>query len=306
MDFHVSAAEAGQKIIKYLLKNSDGTKVFLFKLFRKGLITVNGLKADQAQVLREGDVVSSPQLTRPAPRRKFLSVSRKISVIFENENLIVVDKDNATVVHAGESDYRGSLLEMVKAYLYRKNESYDSVVPVHRIDRNTKGVVIFAKNGAFGKKLHALFKYGLVDKTYQAILIGSLKKTLFIEADVIVAGESRPVTVKNLKCSETVPDKKAWLENTYRNSTTLSATILKPLRRDDTKGHTWAEVTIWTGRHHQIRAIAAAAGFPVAGDKKYLGRTRNLASNLRGQELICKRIAIEELGLTFESKYSLF
>lgn len=227
-------------------------------------------------------------------------------MVFENENLIAVDKDNATVVHAGESDYRGSLLEMVKAYLHGKNEPYDAVVPVHRIDRNTKGVVIFAKNSAFGKKLHALFKYGLVDKTYQALLIGALEKTLFIEADVIVAGESRPVTVKNLKCSETVPDKKTWLENTYRNSTTLSATILKPLGWDDATRTTLADITIWTGRHHQIRAVAAAAGFPVAGDKKYLGRKHVAASGMDGQELICKRIAIEELGLTFESKYSLF
>jgi 23S rRNA pseudouridine955/2504/2580 synthase len=305
MDFHVSASESGQKIVKFLLKNSDGSKVFLFKLFRKGLIAVNGQKADRTRELREGDVVSSRYLTGANRKPKFQSVSRRISVLFENENLIAIDKDDATVVHAGESDYKNSLLEIVKAYLHRKNEPYSAVVPVHRIDRNTKGVVIFAKNETFAKRLHYLFKNSLVDKTYEAILVGKLYKKLFIEGDIVSVGESAPVQVKNLKYSDTIPDKNQWLDNNYRTSTTLSATIMKPIRYEKNECFTIAEITIWTGRHHQIRAIAHAIGFPIVGDKKYFKAGAVDVEGRTGQELICKRIGIPDLGLSVESRYSL-
>jgi 23S rRNA-/tRNA-specific pseudouridylate synthase len=272
MEFSVSAQEQGQKIAKYLLKHSDGSKIFLFKLFRKGLIKVNGRKIDRQYELNEGDVISAFHLTGANRQRKFQNVSRNLSVLFENAHVIAIDKDGETEVHAGESDYRNSLLEMVKSYLCRKNEPYTSVVPVHRIDRNTKGVVLFAKNEDYGKKLCAAFKNGQVDKTYQALLIGKLSKTLFAEGDIVRISDARPVQVKNLVVSENIPDKKQWMKTKYTTSTTLSATSIKPVGYGTNDRTTIADVTIWTGRHHQIRAIACAIGFPIGATKNIINR----------------------------------
>jgi 23S rRNA pseudouridine955/2504/2580 synthase len=305
MEFHVSVRDEGQKITKYLLKNSDGSKIFLFKLFRKGLIKVHGNKVDQTYILKNGDIISASHLKEPDADRKFRSVLQTFVVLFENDNLIAVDKNGDTEVYAGEKDYKNSLLEMVKSYLYRKNEPYSAVVPVHRIDRNTKGVVVFAKNEESAKKLNALFKISLVGKTYEALLTGKLTKPLFVEADIIRINETKPVQVKNVVVLEKPPEKSTWMKAKYPVSSTLSATIIRPIRYVENRNVTVTEISIWTGRHHQIRAVTQALGFPVVGDRKYFdGNKKSDFQNSR-QELICKRITIEDLGLSFESRYSI-
>lgn len=185
-ELHCASSSNGQKLMKYLLKTTDATKIFLYKLFRKGAIKVNGVPVDQTCVLKEGDVISFPLLRVDGKiKNKFRSVSRDLDVLYENDMMIAVDKNDSTLVHAADSEYKNSLLEMVKSYLYHHNQPYTEVCPVHRIDRNTRGVVLFAKDLEAAKKINALFKNGEVEKTYTALLIGKIFKTMFFEADIV-------------------------------------------------------------------------------------------------------------------------
>jgi 23S rRNA pseudouridine955/2504/2580 synthase len=305
-ELRCTGAESGQKLLKHLLRTTDGTKIYLYKLFRKGDIKVNGRAVDQAYVLQDGDTVSFSRLrVGTRAKHKFQGISRDLSVLHEDDLVIAVDKDESTIVHAAGSDYQNSLLEKVKAHLYRKGRPHGEVCPVHRIDRNTRGVVLFAKNNEAAKKVNALFKSGEVEKTYQALLEGKIYKPGFVEADIIRSEDKNSVQVRNLRSSTLIPDKKQWLESKYRHSTTLSGTVIRPIGYIDDNRFTITEITIWTGRHHQIRAIAKAIGCPMAGDKKYFASGRDRDGEKTGQELICKRIVIEKLGLCIESRYSI-
>jgi 23S rRNA-/tRNA-specific pseudouridylate synthase len=305
-ELHCAPAQSGQKLLKHLLKTTDGTKIYLYKLFRKSAIKVNGSAVDQSYVLKGGDVISFSGLRVAGEmKNKFHGVSRDIAVLYEDDQVIAVDKNDCTLVHAAESEYKNSLLEMVKAYLYRNSKPYAEVYPVHRIDRNTRGVVVFAKSNEAAKKVNVFFKNGEVEKTYEAVLIGKIFKPVFVEGDIIRVDERNSVQVKNVRSSAVIPDKKQWLELKYRHSNTLSGTVIKPVGHLENNRYTIAEITIWTGRHHQIRAIAKAIGCPMAGDKKYFISGYGKDEEKTGQNLICKRIHIEKLGLTVESRYSI-
>ncbi len=326
MELKINSSESGQKLLKYLLRKTDGSKVFLYKMFRKRNVKVNGLAADQNYLTKSGDIVYMPGVRENINNNKFRNVEPDIMVLYLDENLAAIDKDEDTLVHGAKGiQYRDTLVEKLKSYLYYNKEPYDFVIPLHRIDRNTRGVVLFARNFETSKKYSQLFKEGKITKIYHVLLNGILEKTLFIEADIIRFGneedEYNKVEVKNLSISEKIPSKKEWLEMKYSKSKSISATLIRPV--SFATGRTKAEVTIWTGRHHQIRAICEAIGFPVAGDKKYCARKQyqglknkiphskikgNLSAPViepKSQALICKKMIIEEIGLTIESRQSL-
>ena len=299
MEFKISSSESGQKLLKFLLRKTDGTKVLLYKLFRKGAIKVNGISVSHSSVINEGDIISLNGLKTIADNR-FKDVLSDLSVLYKDKDLIAVDKDENTLVHSAPGLlYSETLLERVKAYLYRNNEPYEFLVPVHRIDRNTRGIVLFARNFETSKKINEYFKAGLVTKVYNAILEGILAERLFIEADIKREINNNRVTVENLNIISNIPDKMLWVNKRYKNSKTISATIIRPIGNNSR--NTMAEIIIWTGRHHQIRAICEAIGHPVSGDKKY-SKNRNGT----GQSLLCKRLVIEEMNLFIESKQEIF
>jgi 23S rRNA pseudouridine955/2504/2580 synthase len=276
----------------------------LYKLFRKGDIKVNGRAVDQTYALQDGDVVSFSRLRMESrARNKFRGVSRDLCVLYEDDLVIAVDKDDSTIVHAAGSEYQNSLLERVKAHLYRNHRPHAEACPVHRIDRNTRGVVLFAKNSEAAKKVNALFKNGEVEKTYEALLDGKIIKPIFVEADIIRGGDKNAVEAKNLRSSTIIPEKQQWLESKDRHSNTLSGTVIRPIGYVENNRFTAAEISIWTGRHHQIRAIAKALGHPMVGDKKYFMPGRGRDEEQSGQQLICKRIFIEKMGLRIESRH---
>lgn len=307
MERTITAAESGQKILKFLLKSSDGTKIFLFKLFRKGDIKVNGKRVERDYELNSGDVVSSRQLLDSVKTGGFQNVRSDIAVLFEDAHVIAVDKDDNTLVHAAHGEaYQDTLLERVKAYLYKKGEDHTTVAAVHRIDRNTKGVVVFAKNNTAAKLMNEQFREGLVTKTYEALLWGKLEKSLFAEADIHRSQGENGVTVSGLVKSIVIPDKSDWLKQKYQDSATVSATVFRPVRFLEASGQTIASVAIWTGRHHQIRAVAQALGYPLVGDRMYPGaQMKQQQAGVGGQVLICKRIEMENPAYCFESRYQI-
>lgn len=298
MEITVSPSEEGQKILKYLLRRTDGSKVFLFKLFRKGRIRLNGRRAADDDVLRAGDTVSCPELDRfdkPEATTKGGNVYQPV-ILFEKNGIIAIDKPAGLLSHpapGGDAD----ALTLMRGFLSdREGVSANSLFlePAHRLDRGTAGVLLFASSYESARSLANAFHEGSALKTYRALLDGSLAESMFIQADIFreANGSSR---AENVRISGQAPDRASWLTGTYAASSAASATVVRPL--ETRISHTLAEIDIWTGRHHQIRVVCSAAGHPLSGDRRYGGSFRE-----GGFSLVCRRIAIPELGFEAESR----
>ena len=141
-----------------------------------------------------------------------------------------------------------------------------------------------------------------IDKTYRARLIGSLPGPLFIEA-LIERGSHRRVRVSIIRTTPEFPEKAAWF-NANRTSTTISATWIRPI--DYRNEETLAEIDLWTGRHHQIRAVCEAIGHPIFGDRRYnrvkgLKRLKNSREGFSIHDLTCITLRIPDWGIEVHS-----
>ena len=193
----------------------------------------------------------------------------KKRILFENDELIIVDKPEDTIVHGETGDSR-MLLEQVRSYLETKNkESVLFLAPANRLDRNTKGPVVFAKTRKMAGQLRRLFSQCKVNKIYHAEITGILESPVFVEADIIQGSHTR-VTVENLKCIyENFPNKEDWFYTRDSDSETFSGTLIKPISTSTEGNSTFVEIHPWTGRKHQIRVICQEIGHRIVGDKKY-------------------------------------
>ena len=231
-----------------------------------------------------------------------------LKILFENDRIIAVDKDRGTAVHGGESIPREeTLLYQVKQYLGSQPD--DFVTPAHRLDRNTRGPVLFVKDRETMAVLTRAFARGEARKTYSALLEGRVSVPLFIEADIVKSRHKKSV-VKNLKIlTEEMPAKEAWLAAKDPKSVTISGTVVRPIA--DYGDTTLCSIEIWTGRYHQIRAVCEAVGHPVCGDNKYNHDPRfyyNRRTNPDypdNQMLLCKTLELPSLGIFLTSGFYL-
>jgi len=299
LELCVTPSEEGQKVLKYLLRKSDGTKVFLYKLFRRKKILVNKIQVKPDYILKSGDIVSSENLKEHSLKDKFKGISKRISILYMDKDIIAVDKDADISVHPdGKTGFENVLLEQLKAFLFSKGEDYSFLAPVHRIDKDTRGVTLFARNFETARMLGEDFKSGNIIRIYLCLLEGILKKPIFVEADIIHSEKSRRVKVINKKINENIPDRDEWINKTFTLSKTISGTCFYPEKIIN--GKTLCKIEIFSGRHHQIRAISSAIGFPLSGDRIYGNQTQN-----KKQALVCKRMIIKRKNLIIESRFNI-
>lgn len=238
-------------------------------------------------------------------------IKNPIIVLYESEDVIIIDKDKEVPVHGGQGiDESCTLLYKVNEYLtQRYNKAPDFIAPMHRIDMNTRGPVLFAKNWAIAKVINQAFSKGEIHKTYLALLEGRLEKPLFIQADILKNSHKRAL-VKSLKVLDSgFPTRVDWLREKDQTSKTISATVIKPVELyQDT---TLCDVDIWTGRYHQIRAVSEAAGYPLCGDTKYnhnpsFHNRRVTNKNYPDRQmLLCRTLEVPCLNLTVSSTFTL-
>jgi 23S rRNA pseudouridine955/2504/2580 synthase len=254
----VGAGESGQRIDNFLLRELKGVpRSHVYRLLRRGEVRVNGRRAKAEQRLEDGDEVRLPPVrvaTRETPGRvpDALRAAVRAAVIHEDERILALDKPSGLAVHGGSGLSFGAI-EVLRA-----ERPGSELELVHRLDRDTSGVLVVAKDRASLRGLHALLREGKVEKTYLALLKGrwSLGKKR-IDAPLktnIRQGGERMVKVD-------VAGKDA-------------ASTFKPSRGFGARA-TLVEVEIHTGRTHQIRVHAAFAGHPIAGDDKYGDREFN-------------------------------
>jgi 23S rRNA-/tRNA-specific pseudouridylate synthase len=283
----ITSSEKGQKILKYLLRKTDGSKIFLYKLFRKKEIIVNGEPVGPHYIIKENDRITCERLNEfKLLKKKF---NYNIDVIYLDKTLIVVDKEPGLPVY-GKGN---SLINQVSTYLTSNNFPGEFIVPVHRLDKETGGIVIFALTYQVAKELTELFRERKVRKVYQGIVEGIIDKKIFVEAEIKRNG--RVSVIKEIRTFDRIPLKEEWISNSKFNS----ATIVSPVSVKE--NNTCVEIEIWTGLHHQIRSVLKEINHPLVNDRKY-GERKNQDNIM----LLCKRIEIPDLNLCFESRKNLF
>ncbi len=261
-EFLINKNDSGQRVDKFIEKSVPLLpKSLMYKYIRTKRIKVGGKRCEISTRLCEGDVMQlyiSDEFFETAPERVFLSVPADISVVYEDENILLCDKKNGLVVHEDDENTTDTLINRILHYLYDKGE-YDperenSFTPAlcNRLDRNTGGIVIAAKNAEALRILNEKIKEREIEKRYLCITVGVPPK----KSDTMTAYLEKDERTKTVK----VTDRK----------TPTNKTIITSYKLIKTDGKlALLEVKLDTGRTHQIRAHFAHIGCPLLGDGKY-------------------------------------
>lgn len=235
----------------------------MYKYIREKRVKVNGKKAVQNLRLNEGDVVDfyiRDEFFEKESDTSFTRLNPNLNVVFEDENILLVDKRPGVIVHSDDKETNGTLIDKIKAYLYKKGEynpdEERSFVPslCNRIDRNTGGIVICAKNAEALRCVNDLIKNNEVSKKYLALVHGTFN--------------NKEGHIKNFLLKDSNTNTVKVYEKPTPNALTAESyyTVLKT---DVSRNLSLVEVRLVTGRTHQIRAQFSHMGHPLVGDGKY-------------------------------------
>ena len=233
------------------------------KYIRIKRIKVNGARAQRDQRLAQGDVVqlyiNDEFFDKPSEENLFLTLFKpQVDTVYEDENLLLVNKRPGLVVHADETEKVNTLINHIQAYLYQKREWNprweNAFAPAlcNRIDRNTGGMVIAAKNAETLRIINEKIRLREIDKRYLCITVGRPKPPEGrIECFLLKDEQKKQVAV-------------------YHKPVLGGKTAVTDYRTLETRGElSLVEVGLETGRTHQIRASFADLGCPLLGDGKY-------------------------------------
>jgi 23S rRNA pseudouridine955/2504/2580 synthase len=247
----IDAERAGQRLDNYLLGELKGVpRSHVYRLIRSGQVRVNSGRTNPSYRLQAGDKVRVPPVGVRAAAQPLATPDRlewlAERIIYEDARLLVLDKPAGLAVHGGS----GVSLGCIEALRLLRPESKDLEL-AHRLDRDTSGCLLLAKRRSALRVLHALLREGQVDKRYLTLVKGPWPEgTTEIDMPLVtrrVGGEAR------VKVDESGKDARSAFRLLERFGKTASL----------------LEVSIDTGRTHQIRVHAAHAGHPVAGDERY-------------------------------------
>lgn len=235
----------------------------MYKYIREKRIKVNRKKALPNSKIFEGDLIEFYIRDEFFEKENDLSFTRlnpNLNIVYEDENIILVDKKPGVIVHSDDKETSGTLIDKVKAYLYKKGEfnpeEERTFVPslCNRIDRNTGGIVICAKNAEALRCVNELIKNNEVTKKYLALVHGTFKE--------------KKGHIKNFLLKDSATNMVSVFEKPVKGG--LTAETFYEIKKEDFKRNlSLVEVTLVTGRTHQIRAQFSHMGHPLVGDGKY-------------------------------------
>ena len=284
LTFIATESEAGHRLDTIIVARLPTvSRSHASRLIRAGHITVNGLIKKPGHLIRPGDVVRSEV---PSPE----SITCKpeempLSILYEDRDVIVLNKPPGLVVHPGAGHKSGTLANALLFHCPGLEGLGDGIRPgiVHRLDKETSGCIVVAKNDLAYKSLSRQFKMRKVRKVYLALVYGEVKT---------------PAGVIKLPIGRHPKDRKKMSTQSRQSRSTETRWKIK----EGFSGVTLLEVDLKTGRTHQVRVHCAAMGHTVVGDAKYgkKGRWKRVPSRQTREVLrTVRRQMLHAWQLTF-------
>ncbi|MGN0354182.1 MAG: RluA family pseudouridine synthase [Muricoprocola sp.] len=234
--------------------------------YRESGICVNGVRSRVTTGLKPGDLVSVLLEENNQESSQLVSRDGRLRILYEDEDILAVDKPSGVVVHPSHGHYEDSLSNMVVGYFREKGISA-VIRPVGRLDKDTSGIVLFAKNQVAASRLIQQKVSGDFSKEYLALVQG------------------HPVPEKNTICTDLIKDPDSLMKMKVTEKGLQAVTHYEVLEKFE--GHSLVHVIIETGRTHQIRVHMASIGYPLLGDTLY------------GTDLSMKRTALHAVACHF-------
>lgn len=258
-EWNIGRKEEGRRLDAFLMERKGWSCSFFMKALRTKKIKVNGKKMEPSYRLMEGDAVRSFVLE--------IKKSRPVDILYEDENLLAVNKPAGLLSLDVTGRTEDTMLDRVNSLLAERGEK--TAYPVHRIDFNTSGILLLAKNGRAGEILDRMIKERKIRKSYLCVVKG------------------RPSPDKGRLENQLFKDAKKnrvyVAEHTVKGSKTAITDYRVVASRN---GLSLVECHLLTGRTHQIRCQMAHAGHPLLGDDKYGSKEWNREKKERRQ-LLC-------------------
>lgn len=244
--FQVEADHAGQRLDNFLVGVCKGVpKSHVYKAIRSGQVRVNKGRSQADYRLEEGDVVRVPPMRLPQPSQPRAVPPAKFPIVYEDDAMLVVDKPAGVAVHGGSGVSFGVIEQL------RADRSGDMLELVHRLDRETSGLLMVAKQRKALLALHQLMRESGGRKIYQALVVGDW------------VNDRQHLRQPLLKWLTPSGERRVRVDASGKPAHTI-VTLVK--RFGD---YSLVQAELRTGRTHQIRVHLASSGFPIVGDEKY-------------------------------------
>lgn len=251
-EFIITHKEEGKRLDVFLMEKKHWPRSFFMKALRTKKIKVNGKKEDPAYRLQVRDQVRSFVLEESRPVEK----QKPVTVIYEDENFLAVNKPAGVLSLDVTGKTKDTMTDRVTAYL--KSQGEESAYPVHRIDFNTSGILLFAKSPAVRDGLMALIKERKISKSYVAVVLGIM--------------EPKKGTLTHQLFKDAKKNQVYVTDEPVKGSRTAITEYERLAVKD---GLSLVRCHLVTGRTHQIRSQMAHVGHPLLGDDKYGSKAIN-------------------------------
>ncbi|MBE6845523.1 MAG: RluA family pseudouridine synthase [Ruminococcus sp.] len=279
-EFIINKNDSGQRLDKFISKAVPKLpKSLTYKYIRLKRIKLNGKRCEISQMLCEGDIINlyinDEFFENPSEKsRKTIKTSTALpDIVYEDENLLIVYKPIGMDVHHGAQKPDETLIDIIQAYLFSKKEynpdEENSFSPAicNRIDRNTTGLVIAAKNAATLREINESIRAHRIEKEYLCICSGSLPDKHSVETAYHRKGKHNSVEISGKPA------------NDFKRIITEYTVLEKK------NGFMLVKVNLITGKTHQIRAHLSFLGAPLLGDGKYGNVKINKQNQIFTQQL---------------------
>ena len=266
---HVEENDVGKRIDSYLASNTESSRVTIQRLIENEKVLVNGKKTKDSYKIQFNDEITIEEEKLKKIELKAQDIP--VEILYEDKDIIVVNKTKGMVVHPANGNLDGTLVNAVMAICKDSLSGIGGEIRpgiVHRLDKDTSGAIIVAKNDKAHINLSEQIKNHQVEKTYIALVKGFVKEN---EATI------------NMPIGRSTKDRKKMAVNKNGKNAVTHFKVIERFRN-----YTLLEVKIETGRTHQIRVHLSEIGYPIVGDTVYSNGKNEW--NIEGQCLHAKSL----------------